>query len=102
VGIYPTVTTSRPGNRTYTTAVETPGLKVTYVYELICVVEERTDCFCCSCSDEESTNDPYCRNHGWAAKRPCDIHDMPGDLRDDFDEPITPVQAYRDNNYREL
>lgn len=38
---------------------------------------ERTDCFCCSCSDWGGS-DPYCRNHGFAAERPCEVHQMPG------------------------
>lgn len=38
---------------------------------------ERTDCFCCSCVHREG-EDPACRNHGWAARRPCDEHGMPG------------------------
>lgn len=39
--------------------------------------EERTDCYCCSCG-ERVGSDPACRNHGFAAKRPCDIHNLPG------------------------
>jgi hypothetical protein len=41
-------------------------------------VEEWTDCFCCSCNHEPFRNDPACRNHGFAAKRPCEVHNMPG------------------------
>lgn len=44
-------------------------------------VEERTDCFCCSCGEG---SDPACRNHGFAAQRPCDIHNLPGSEWDDF------------------
>lgn len=45
--------------------------------------ETRTDCFCCSCGESEGS-DPACRNHGFAAKRPCDIHNLPGSEWDDF------------------
>ena len=62
--------------------IKTPGLLVTETYELLFSVEDRTDCFCCSCHDGPggfgTSNDPYCRNHGWAASRPCELHGMPG------------------------
>lgn len=54
-----------------------PGLKRFKVYELICVFEERTDCYCCSCGD--GGHDAACRNHGWAGRRPCELHNMPGE-----------------------
>lgn len=38
---------------------------------------ERTNCFCCSCGEREGS-DPACRNHGWAANRPCETHKLPG------------------------
>lgn len=56
---------------------EVPGLKRLYVYELVAVFEERTDCFCCSCGTRPGS-DVACRNHGWAAQRPCEEHDQPG------------------------
>lgn len=41
---------------------------------------KRDDCFCCSCdySDYGTVSDPYCRNHGWAGGRACEIHNMRG------------------------
>lgn len=42
---------------------------------------EITNCFCCSCDDYGDgfiTSDPACRNHGFAATRPCEVHHMPG------------------------
>lgn len=42
---------------------------------------ERTNCYCCSCDDTGDgfiQNDAACRNHGFAAKRPCELHNMPG------------------------
>jgi hypothetical protein len=57
---------------------------------------ERTDCFCCSCGDREGS-DPACRNHGWAAKRPCDVHNLPGSEWDDEEggmpEPVSLARA---------
>lgn len=61
---------------TYTYHV--PGLTQTFVYELVAVIEERTNCYCCTCPDDGLQTDPACRNHGWAATRPCEEHDMPG------------------------
>lgn len=43
----------------------------------------RDDCFCCSCDDERPGSDPACRNHGWAAQRPCEKHNLPGQPWDD-------------------
>lgn len=53
----------------------------------------RTDCFCCSCG--ELHTDPACRNHGFAAKRPCELHNMPGQVWDHSGEMPEPVQAVR-------
>lgn len=55
----------------------TPGISRTIIYKAIAIFEERTNCFCCSCGEREGS-DPACRNHGWAALRPCEKHQMPG------------------------
>jgi hypothetical protein len=68
--------TSRPADQTAFFEWSEPGIKRLQVWQLICEIEERTDCFCCSCGD--GGMDPACRNHGWAAERPCGLHDMPG------------------------
>ncbi len=39
---------------------------------------ERTDCYCCSCEGDRPGSDAACRNHGWAAQRPCEKHNLPG------------------------
>lgn len=91
MGIYPSLNTSRYGDVLQETVSE-PGLKRTYVYQLLCVIEERTTCFCCSCVDQSS--DPSCRNHGWAARRPCEYHQMAGDPDSEGTMPVS-VEAYR-------
>jgi hypothetical protein len=47
---------------------------------------ERTNCYCCTCSD--SNPDPHCRNHGWAGTRACGKHNMPGTpyMQESFDK----------------
>lgn len=55
----------------------TPGLETVSVYQLVATIENRTNCYCCSCPDEGPT-DMACRNHGFAASRPCEYHNMPG------------------------
>lgn len=70
--------------QTATLAYHEPGRDILYVYELIAVFDERTDCFCCSCSD--GSNDAHCRNHGFFARRPCDVHGMPGELHEPDEE----------------
>lgn len=65
--------------------------------------ETRTDCFCCSCGESEYGSligDAACRNHGFAAKRPCDIHNLPGSEWDPefgvegkMPEPVTVARA---------
>jgi len=44
--------------------------------------EQRYNCFCCSCEESETWTytDAACRLHGFAGKRPCDIHDLPGQV----------------------
>ena len=61
--------------------VSEPGLEYTIVVKGADWVEKRTDCFCCSCSEDEwghISPDVACRNHGFAGKRPCRAHNMPG------------------------
>lgn len=53
------------------------GLIRTEVYQLICSIDDRQTCFCCSCGYREGA-DVACRNHGFAAMRPCEKHGMPG------------------------
>lgn len=50
------------------------------------------DCFCCSCPEYGGV-DPYCRNHGWAGTRPCEIHESPG-MADETDKMPVSVQQY--------
>ncbi|AVR56891.1 hypothetical protein PBI_TRISCUIT_18 [Microbacterium phage Triscuit] len=44
----------------------------------------RFACHCCTCDEDywsgHTTNDPYCRNHGFYGTRPCDIHNLPGSM----------------------
>lgn len=47
----------------------------------------RTDCYCCSCNDWYLSTDCYCRNHGWYGRRPCEVHEMPGEAGDDGSMP---------------
>lgn len=70
------------------------GLVTTTYYQPILVIEERTNCFCCTCSGQEG-DDPACRNHGWAATRPCDIHGMPGSPWEDTDDMPEAVSIVR-------
>ena len=53
------------------------GMEITEVWQLVATFENRTNCFCCTCGDREGS-DVACRNHGWAAQRPCEKHEMPG------------------------
>lgn len=60
-------------------------------------VKKRTNCFCCSCDQDEDGyihHDFYCRNHGFAGLRPCEEHQMPGQKNEDGYMPST-VQAVR-------
>jgi hypothetical protein len=52
------------------TVIETPWVEV-----------QRITCYCCSCGDREGS-DPACRNHGFAAVRPCEEHGTPGSVWD--------------------
>lgn len=86
-------TTNPDGSRTWTETWNEPGITRTRVVNAPAWTEERTDCFCCSCS-EFGNSDPYCRNHGFAGERPCEAHNMPGDPDDDGTMPAS-VRAYR-------
>lgn len=63
--------------REVTIHVSEPGLEYTATLKPEDWTETRTDCFCCSCGDREGS-DVACRNHGFAAKRPCEAHGTPG------------------------
>ena len=76
MGIYPNVTQKFDGDL-FIHTVSVPGLVKTTTYTKVSETEERTDCFCCTC--DGLYQDVYCRNHGFAGKRICDIHNMPGD-----------------------
>ncbi len=56
---------------------ESGGLKRTVYYRAVLVIEDRTNCYCCSCPSDGAM-DLACRNHGFAAVRPCENHSMPG------------------------
>lgn len=99
MGIYPT-SDYKPGhNGSLVRTYSEPGIEIVTVYMPVLQIENRTECFCCSCPDY--SHDPACRNHGFAAKRPCELHDMPGSTWDpefmDGEEDIMPesVQAHR-------
>lgn len=95
--------------------ISEPGLETIEVYVLQKVIRNRTDCYCCTCGlgDEGlgwATIDAACRNHGYAGRRPCEYHGMPGDAWDnemigaDADaEEVMPdsVQVYRARRERE-
>ena len=70
------------------------GLKVTEYFEPVLRIEDRKDCFCCSC-DEVEGSDAACRNHGHYGKRPCEEHNMPGFVWEDSDEMPDSVQEVR-------
>lgn len=75
--------------RGWTEYREEPG--VTYVRNIIATdwhEFQRDTCFCCSCEDEHTGSDVYCRNHGFAGERPCEVHNMPGSGYDIDDNPI--------------
>lgn len=102
MGIYPTTdVTDRvrnaDGTETWTEVRREPGVVhtrtvVAQPWEL----KERSDCFCCSCDPDGGSQDPACRNHGFAAQRPCEVHDMPGQPWDGTDHMPESVQAFRE------
>lgn len=77
-----------------------PGLETVETFVLVEVVTRRDDCFCCSCVDD-GPSDPYCRNHGFAGRRACEIHHTPEEIDHSGDYeppgPLETVQAYRDH-----
>lgn len=104
MGIYPDVTYKSSFDVLIRTT-STPGLTVIDTFVLHERREERTDCYCCSCNEDEngiaSNRDPYCRNHGFAGKRICMKHRMSGDAYEcgpdldvlDETSPLLSVQA---------
>lgn len=84
------------GTETWVEESHWPGVTMTREVTAGPWTEERTDCFCCSCYEDNygthEGSDPHCRNHGWAGRRPCKDHNMPGTADDDGDMPIS-VQA---------
>lgn len=66
----------------------------TDTYKLVDSITRMTDCYCCTCSDYGAA-DPFCRNHGFYGKRPCDIHGMPGSPIEDTGKMPDPVSVER-------
>ena len=99
MGIYPTTDYHRENDGRTLIRVHNDfsGMVKTEVYELVCTIEDRTTCFCCSCSNDYQT-DPFCRNHGWAGTRPCELHNMPGAPIQDSDE--MPDSVQKENAYQ--
>lgn len=90
------------GVSTWTEYQEWPGYKNSRTVTATRWEEcERTNCYCCSCCDDRQGSDAACRNHGWAAQRPCEKHKLPGQPWDDTGDPnyagLMPdsVQAHR-------
>jgi hypothetical protein len=111
MGIYPTLSKStvqfnhHTGEQTWTEYRETPGLvEQRTVTATRWETKERTDCYCCSCHDDRPGSDPACRNHGFAAQRPCETHNLPGQTWGDEAGPALngkmplSVQQYRAGN----
>lgn len=66
-------------SRSIIKTVSQPGLEVVYIFELVATIENRTNCYCCSCPDDPyPKNDINCRNHGWYGTKPCAVHQMDG------------------------
>lgn len=76
MGIYPDERWERKSETEWVRVVTTPGLEVRETFQRTLRIENRDNCFCCSCP--EYGTDVYCRNHGWAGTRPCEDHNMPG------------------------
>lgn len=85
MSIYPVEGLTKNPDGTLTETWHVPGLTRTRILNPGDWVEERTNCFCCSCDDY--SHDPYCRNHGFAGTRPCDTHKMPGAADEDGEMP---------------
>lgn len=90
MGLYPErdiVRTSTPEGTFLTVTRTEPGLVTTERFVLASTMVERDNCFCCSCDENDLGGliaDPACRNHGFAATRPCEVHGMPGSVWDDL------------------
>jgi len=101
MGIYPRITISEKrrnedGSESWVEEEHTPGLiRKRAVMADPWMEAERTDCFCCSCS--EFGIDVFCRNHGFAGQRPCEVHNMPGEADDEGKMPAS-VQKERARN----
>jgi hypothetical protein len=93
MGIYPHRVLI-PTSTGYLETIQTPGLIRRRELTGGDWIEERTNCFCCSCDPGGSNADPCCRNHGWWGLRPCEEHRMPGRPTEDRNMPVS-VQEYR-------
>ena len=92
MGIYPEVVWEKVDEFHVKRTTTLPGVVKTETYALVASITVRDDCFCCSCGDSQ---DPYCRNHGFYGKRPCEEHKMSGSPIEDTDEMPESVQAER-------
>lgn len=90
MGIYPTVTNQPLPDDGLLVHTSTPEGKRFQIYTLTHDIFIRENCYCCTCENDYSGPDPFCRNHGWIGTRPCDIHGMPGD-KDDPDDPTNRI-----------
>lgn len=80
MGIYPskrTVPGDTQGIQQWVEVIESPGVTYQRTITASAWVEHRTDCYCCSCPDDEVA-DVYCRNHGLRGQRPCEEHNTSG------------------------
>jgi hypothetical protein len=69
--------TNPDGSQSWKEYETEPGvIKLRTVYASAWAEVERNNCFCCSCP--ANNPDPHCRNHGWAGRRPCEDHKLPG------------------------
>lgn len=98
MGLYPKTSISNrkkhdDGSETWTETVWTPEMIMRRAVRAEPFIEERTNCFCCSCGLNEFS-DPFCRNHGFAGERPCEVHNMPGQVDEDGNMPAS-VQERR-------
>lgn len=93
---YGPVTKNDDGTETLQEFQHWPGhTNVRTITRTAWTLHERTDCYCCSCGHREGS-DPYCRNHGFAAERPCEVHKMAGVPDEDGKMPVSVQQVYRD------
>jgi len=94
MGIYESRSTSdhegsSTGEETFLERID-PGYGeiITRLHVVTVVKRERLNCWCCSCRDDRPGGDAACRNHGFAAERPCEVHGMPGSpWSRDYEEP---------------